>query len=141
MAAGTPHDLHLLPSGSGPGDSDEDADGWQTVEAGRDWWLDLMEQVGSLNMLQPESLYNLAASFTDQYRRSGDVTNLEAALQKNQEALALIPTDHPHRAYILQALAESFTDRYRRFGDLEDLEAAVQKFEEVVALTPAGLET
>ncbi|KAF8215097.1 CHAT domain-containing protein [Mycena galopus ATCC 62051] len=153
QAPDTPHDLHLSPPESSPSNGDSgDGDGWQTVESGSDWDLEMMQQIGIdiaqkdqntggldvLTPIRPESLYNLAQSFTGQYLRLGNVADLEIALQKNQEALALIPADHPHRAYILEALAESFMFRYQRFGDLVDLETAVQKFEEVVALTPSG---
>ncbi|KAJ6549662.1 CHAT domain-containing protein [Mycena sp. CBHHK59/15] len=75
---------------------------------------------------------------TVRYRRWGDLTDLEAALQNNQEALALTPEGHPDRAGCLQSLAVSFTDRYQRLGDLTDLEAALQNDQEALALTPEG---
>jgi hypothetical protein len=68
----------------------------------------------------------------------GDLTDLEAALQNFQEALALTPEGHPDRAGHLQSLAVSFTDRYRRLGDLTNLKAALQNFQEALALTPEG---
>ncbi|KAJ6607271.1 hypothetical protein B0H10DRAFT_1885907, partial [Mycena sp. CBHHK59/15] len=39
----------------------------------------------------------------------GRLTDLEAALQNKQEALALTPEGHPDRAGRLQSLAVSFT--------------------------------
>ncbi|KAJ6558911.1 hypothetical protein B0H10DRAFT_1626710, partial [Mycena sp. CBHHK59/15] len=47
---------------------------------------------------RPRHLQNLAVSFGQQYRRWGDLTDLEAALQNNQEAVALTPEGHPDRA-------------------------------------------
>ncbi|KAJ6586248.1 hypothetical protein B0H10DRAFT_1722727, partial [Mycena sp. CBHHK59/15] len=72
------------------------------------------------------------------YQRLGDLTDLETALQNNQEAVALTPEGHPDRAGHLQSLAVSFTHRYRRLGDLADLEDALQNNQEAVALTPEG---
>ncbi|KAJ6538403.1 CHAT domain-containing protein, partial [Mycena sp. CBHHK59/15] len=68
-----------------------------------------------------------------QISRLGDLTDLEAALQNKQEALALTPEGHPDRAGRLQSLA-----RYQRLGDLTDLEAALQNKQEALALTPEG---
>ncbi|KAJ6563210.1 CHAT domain-containing protein [Mycena sp. CBHHK59/15] len=85
---------------------------------------------------RPRHLQNLAVSFGQRYRRWGDLTDLEAALQNGQQALALTPEGHPDRARHLQSLAVSFTDRYRRLGDLTDLEAALQNDQEALALTP-----
>ncbi|KAJ7206284.1 CHAT domain-containing protein [Mycena pura] len=67
-------------------------------------------------------------SFRDRYRRLGDLNDLEAALQKKQEAVGLTPDGHPDRADRLQGLA--------RLGDLNDLEAALQKKQEALELTP-----
>jgi hypothetical protein len=55
----------------------------------------------------------------------GDLKDLEAALQTDQEAVDLTPPGHPDRAGRLQALALSFTHRYRRQRGLED-RAALQ---------------
>jgi tetratricopeptide (TPR) repeat protein len=61
---------------------------------------------------------------------------MEAALQINQEVVALTPPEHPQYAVRLQSLAVSFRDRYRRLGDLKDLEAALKTDQEAVVLTP-----
>ncbi|KAJ6607580.1 CHAT domain-containing protein, partial [Mycena sp. CBHHK59/15] len=83
-------------------------------------------------------LHSLALSFTDQYRRSGNLSDLEAALENDKEAVAQTPTGHPDLAGHLQSLAVSFTDRYQRTGDLSDLEAALENDKRAVAQTPTG---
>ncbi|KAJ7264592.1 CHAT domain-containing protein, partial [Mycena rebaudengoi] len=83
-------------------------------------------------------LQSLAVSFRDRYRRSGDVKDLEAALQNDQAAVAQTPEGHSNLAGHLQSLAGSFRDRYRRSGDVKDLEAALQNDQAAVAQTPEG---
>ncbi|KAJ6575688.1 CHAT domain-containing protein [Mycena vulgaris] len=87
---------------------------------------------------RPGCLQGLAVSFKDRYQRLGDLSDLEAALQANQEAVGLTPEGHPERPGRLRGLAVSFIDRYRRLGDLSDLEAALQANQEAVGLTPEG---
>ncbi|KAJ7240718.1 CHAT domain-containing protein [Mycena rebaudengoi] len=83
-------------------------------------------------------LQSLAISFTARYQRSGDVNDLEAALQNNQAAVEKTPEGHPDLAGRLQNLTASFTDRYRRSGDVKDLEAALQNNQAAVEQTPEG---
>ncbi|KAJ7272326.1 CHAT domain-containing protein [Mycena rebaudengoi] len=77
-------------------------------------------------------------SFGDRYRRSGDVKDLEAALQNFQAAVEQTPKGHPDLAGRLQSLGVSFGDRYRRSGDVKDLEAALHNYQAAVEQTPQG---
>ncbi|KAF8185851.1 CHAT domain-containing protein [Mycena galopus ATCC 62051] len=112
-------------------------------------------------------LQSLAVSFRDQYRRSGDVKDLETALQNYQATVEQTPKDHPdlaerdlkdleaalqnHQAAVeqtrkghpdlagcLQSLAMSFLERYQRSADVKDLEAALQNSQAAVEQTPEG---
>jgi tetratricopeptide (TPR) repeat protein len=77
-------------------------------------------------------------SFRDRYLRSENLTDLEAALQKFQEAVDLTPKGHADKAERLQNLARSFSHRYTKLGDEEDLKAALKYDQEAVDLTPEG---
>ncbi|KAJ7722667.1 CHAT domain-containing protein [Mycena maculata] len=70
------------------------------------------------------------------YRDTGEMNDLNTAVQKLQEVVDLTPGDHPDRALWLQISATSLGSRYQRLGDLKDLEATVQRFQEAVHLTP-----
>jgi hypothetical protein len=61
-------------------------------------------------------LHNLASLFGIQYKRSGDVKDLEASLQHNQAAVEKTPEGHPFLAGRLCNLAISFWDRYEISG-------------------------
>ncbi|KAJ7264632.1 CHAT domain-containing protein, partial [Mycena rebaudengoi] len=71
-------------------------------------------------------------------QRSGDVKDLEAALQYKQAAVEKTPEGHPDQARHLEGLAVSFRDRYQRSGNVKDLEAALQYNQEAVEKTPEG---
>jgi tetratricopeptide (TPR) repeat protein len=87
---------------------------------------------------QARYLHDLAMSFSDRYRRLGDLGDLKASLHKRKEVVELTPEGHPDRAGCLQNLGVSFSDQYKRLGHLDDLEASMQKFQEALDLTPKG---
>ncbi|KAJ6507469.1 CHAT domain-containing protein [Mycena vulgaris] len=76
-------------------------------------------------------------SFLKRYQKTGDLKDLEAALQAFNDTMKLTPIGHPGRGGCLQSIALSLRERP---GDLKDLEAALKMDQEAVDLTPAGLE-
>ncbi|KAJ7476523.1 CHAT domain-containing protein [Mycena latifolia] len=69
------------------------------------------------------------------YQETGDLQDLDAAIQKIEEALGVIPADHPAQPIYLNDLSKSLSERYRRFGRLRDLEAALENDKKVLELT------
>ncbi|CAE6431131.1 unnamed protein product [Rhizoctonia solani] len=86
----------------------------------------------------PRRHADLGASYTDQYRRTGDSGNLEQAMQYLSRALTITPEGHPDLPRRHADLGVSYTDRYRRTGDPDDLEQAMQCKSRALALTPEG---
>ncbi|KAJ6558753.1 CHAT domain-containing protein [Mycena vulgaris] len=80
----------------------------------------------------------LGMFLTEKYRRSGDIQDLEAAVENNQAAVAKTLEGDPDLAGRLKNLAISLTDRYRRLGDLKDLEHALRNDQRAVNLTSPG---
>ncbi|KAJ7191957.1 CHAT domain-containing protein [Mycena pura] len=78
----------------------------------------------------------LGQAFQSRYNKSGNLDDLQAAVQAIQAVVDLTPEGHPDKAGRLQKLAVSIIHRYRRLGNLQDLEAALQYFQEAVKLTP-----
>ncbi|KAJ7272337.1 CHAT domain-containing protein [Mycena rebaudengoi] len=72
----------------------------------------------------------------DQYNRSIDLKDLEAAIENIQAGTTQTPESHPDLAARLQLLAELFRDKYHRFDDLKDLDAAHESNKAAVAHTP-----
>jgi len=60
------------------------------------------------------------------------MTDLEAAIQRFQEALDATPTNHPDRAVRLHSLGLGYRDRYQRTGTMADLETAIQRSQEAL---------
>ncbi|KAJ7446095.1 CHAT domain-containing protein [Mycena latifolia] len=77
-------------------------------------------------------------AFTDRYRSSGNLSDLEAALQNDRAAVKATPLDHPDLLKRMHNLGISLTDRYQRFGDLKDLEDAIQNKTKSMEITPAN---
>ncbi|KAJ7213617.1 CHAT domain-containing protein [Mycena pura] len=83
-------------------------------------------------------LHNVGLTFMDRYFMTGDLSNLEAALQISQAAVSLMPQGHSDLPECLSGLSLALSNRYRRLGNLEDLEAALQNDQLAVNLTPIG---
>jgi len=79
----------------------------------------------------------LAFSYSDFYRRLGNLDNLEAALKYDTAALNNTPSDYPEFAARQAALAVSYTDCYQKLGKLDDLEAALKYNKAALNNTPS----
>ncbi|CUS11109.1 unnamed protein product, partial [Tuber aestivum] len=70
------------------------------------------------------------------FERTGDLGNLQKAIEHAEEALAATPQNHPLRAATHNNLGCFFSSRFERIGDLGDLKKAIEHAEEVLAATP-----
>lgn len=77
-------------------------------------------------------LNNLSAMLLCRYERTGDVTDLEDAINIAGQAI----DSRPHATSSLSNLSRMFECRYWRFGDKADLEEAVRLARQAVNLTP-----
>jgi Tetratricopeptide repeat len=72
---------------------------------------------------------NLGDMLESRYERTGDIVDLEAAIQAAQQAVAVAidstPQNYPDRAGILNNFGNKLKSRYKRTGDIADLEAAI----------------
>ena len=66
----------------------------------------------------------------DLYSRSGNLTDLEAAIGTYQQVVQATPPDSPDRSRYLNNLGVGLRDLYSRSGNLADLEAAITAWEE-----------
>ncbi|KAM0710543.1 hypothetical protein Q7P35_002214 [Cladosporium inversicolor] len=79
------------------------------------------------------SLGNLLASCS---ARSGQMQELEKAIDKARCAVQLTPLDHPYRSSRLNNLSNWLTSRFKRDGDTKDLEEAIETSRHAVQSTP-----
>jgi len=71
------------------------------------------------------------------FERTGDLTDLEAAIEAGRAAVAAIHADYVSRARHLSNLGISLRERFERTADLADVEAAIEAGRAAVAATPA----
>ncbi|CAE6424666.1 unnamed protein product [Rhizoctonia solani] len=86
----------------------------------------------------PHRHASLGVSYTDRYRRLGELVDLEKAIECFCRALELTPEGHPDMPHRHDSLGVSYADRYRRLGELVDLEKAIECHSRALALTPEG---
>ncbi len=70
--------------------------------------------------------------------RSGELEDLEQAIQLKQQAVTLTPDGHADKPTHLNNLGNALQRRFERSGELEDLEQAIQVNQQAVNLTPNG---
>ena len=78
---------------------------------------------------------NLGVFLEARYERTGDMADLEEAIQVNRQAVASPPGDDPNLAPYHNNLGNKLMRRYHRTGDINDLDEAIQISERAVALT------
>lgn len=77
----------------------------------------------------------MAEDFHRLYYQSGDVQDLQKAVQLMQELAATDP-NHPELGAIFHDLADTFRERFDQFGLLDDLQNAIRAAEQAVGVTP-----
>src|SRR5713226_7329930 len=94
------------------------------------------QEVATYQALQnPASLHDAGIAALQQYWASGQVTNLNRAVEFWHEALKLTPSDSPDRPGYLNNLCGGLLDRYTRSGQLAELEAAISAYQQAVQAT------
>ncbi|KAJ7743264.1 CHAT domain-containing protein, partial [Mycena maculata] len=94
----------------------------------------LIEQATHGHPDLPGHLMKLGEAFTRRYTSSGNLDDLESALQNTKQAVDITPVDHPERPGCLRSLTASFVIRYQRLGDLKDITGALKTSREALDL-------
>ncbi len=64
------------------------------------------------------------------------MNDLEEAIDREREALAITPNNHPDRAAMLNNLGKKLASRYEGTGKMEDMEEAIAQARDALAMTP-----
>ncbi|CAE6479751.1 unnamed protein product [Rhizoctonia solani] len=72
----------------------------------------------------------------EQFRRLGQLDDIEKAVEYSTIALALIPEDDPNLPILLDNLGAYLIDRFQRLGELADLEKSIEYKSRALTLTP-----
>ncbi|KZV62925.1 hypothetical protein PENSPDRAFT_692083 [Peniophora sp. CONT] len=97
--------------------------------------VELFPNGGSDDLVQ---LSNRGLLLQEQYKRSGDPEDLEAAISVARLAVGITPQDHPDQPLLLNSLGMYLRDRYERTGGLEDLETAIRLHRLAAELIPSN---
>lgn len=83
-------------------------------------------------------LTNLSSALQSHFRKTGDPASLDEAVDANQQALDMLPTDTPFEAGILANLARALLGRFGRRGEHSDLDRAIQHAGQAIRLLGPG---
>ena len=98
---------------------------------------------GDPGKLTAELAYRLQELNTmsrDRYEVTGDIADLDLAVQAGFSALRALPADHPERAAHLQNVGISLRARYARTGRVGDLNAAIEALGAAVGLASEAVD-
>ncbi|KAG8750727.1 hypothetical protein FRC11_010115 [Ceratobasidium sp. 423] len=84
----------------------------------------------------PIHLINLGASFSDRFKRLGEMSDLEKAIECQTRVISLTPDGHPHLPSRLINLGASYADRFQRLNELDDINKAVEYLSIAITLVP-----
>ena len=85
-----------------------------------------------------KALFNLAVSLGSRFEVTGDIEDIEEAIEFHRTALALRPEGHHHHHKSLSSLAWCLRKRYRKQDTLPDLEEAIALGRAALDLRPEG---
>ncbi|KAJ7142677.1 hypothetical protein C8R44DRAFT_760950, partial [Mycena epipterygia] len=90
---------------------------------------DIFAEQTSLRHVLADLAEDKGQAFVHKYQTSGNLADLDAALQNYHTAVDL-SKEPLAKAGRLRSLATLYRDQYQKLGDLADLGAALQKFQE-----------
>ncbi|GKU10360.1 unnamed protein product [Fusarium langsethiae] len=81
-------------------------------------------------------LNNLGNQLESLYERTGEMKDLEEAIETARKAIESTPDDHPDLAGMLNNLGIQLSLRYERTGEMKDLEEAIETVRKAIESTP-----
>lgn len=79
---------------------------------------------------------NVASSLWQQFRMTGNLVDLNTAIESLQDILKRMPPNGPPRRTLLGNYGSNLWERFIRLGDMADLALAIQVYGEAIDLTP-----
>ncbi|KAE9384341.1 hypothetical protein BT96DRAFT_1026920 [Gymnopus androsaceus JB14] len=88
--------------------------------------------------MKVQELQNAAFQLARFFQQSGDISQIENAVQLWEQASELIPDGHPSKPGLLNNLSNAFELQFGCLGELSDIESAIFALKQAVELTPDG---
>ena len=108
------------------------------ISAAADLWLRLLNATPADGPDRPVMLSNLGVLLQRRFELTGELANLDAAIDAEQAAVAAIPPSDPRQARCLSNLGNALRIRFGQTGALADLDAAIKAGQAAVDATPHG---
>ena len=83
-------------------------------------------------------LSNLGVALRARFERTGEVADLESAIEAGRAAVDALPPDHPDRAAATSDLGGTLLARYLSTGSAADLDSAIDAAKAAVSSAPPG---
>lgn len=80
-------------------------------------------------------MHNAGKGRLNQYKRTGNMDDLQTAISKSELAVCTTSEDHPGRAEMLNILTDMLSKRFDQTGNTKDLQAAISNAELAVSAT------
>ena len=107
------------------------------LDSAIDHQLEVLTLASTLpNILQGGLLLNLGNSYRNRFEYSGNVKDIDSAIERHLQAVASIPLDGLSRPDYLASLGRSYQRRFIRFGEMKDIDLAIKQHLEAVNSTP-----
>ncbi|KAF9458286.1 CHAT domain-containing protein [Collybia nuda] len=97
-----------------------------------------MDAATERQSIHPYRLQGFSILYSERYKRTGDIKDLEAALECGHLALKMTPEGHPYMFMRLEVLAGFYSDKYRTSGAIQDLDSALKYSQATVDNSPEG---
>ncbi|KAE9390268.1 TPR-like protein [Gymnopus androsaceus JB14] len=85
-----------------------------------------------------QELDNAALQLARSFQQSGDISQIENAVQLWEQACELVPEGHADKPGLLSNLGAAYISRFNCLGELSDIESAIFALKQAVELTPDG---
>ncbi|KAE9400013.1 hypothetical protein BT96DRAFT_750940, partial [Gymnopus androsaceus JB14] len=87
---------------------------------------------------QVNQLDNEALQLAEAFEQSGDISQIDNAVQLWKQAVELISDGDPDKPNLLNNLGNAYGLRFGHLGELRDIESALAALKQAVELTPDG---
>jgi RNA polymerase sigma-70 factor (sigma-E family) len=99
-------------------------------------WQRISGAVPASDSHAPMWLSNLGVALRVRFERTGEIVDLDSAIEVGRAAVAALPADHIDRAKAISNLGRALAERFERTGEIADLDSAIEAGRAAVAALP-----
>ncbi|KAE9387510.1 TPR-like protein [Gymnopus androsaceus JB14] len=89
-------------------------------------------------IMKVDELDNTALQLAMSFQQSGEISQIENAVQLWKQAVELTPDGHAYKSRLLNNLGNAYQLQFNHLGELSDIESAIVALKQAIELTPDG---